>query len=271
MPDQKSSYPKTSQPKRWLNIEELRREHAKAKTIYESNFFAKKVRMLMHARPWKFINAIALGLGSFSWFDENVSHPDQCLRSLYQVIVFKDMVDCLAEARHSTAFKDPGIKLYAQDPAFNELDKVFLESLGIEMIVVENQGRIDAEIVPFDDKGRKLIGPRTFLLCHGYVATRAMVDGNPELIIGQIMEGHIQRLSWSEESLETMGIDLDDYDEDVKERIEQHRRYGLALDKIRKERNVVTLLDPKENFARYFGTLGTGIPLNAYCRKLADC
>lgn len=131
---------------------------AKAKIWKRSSAGQQLHRTLAHFRPdggWQINTAVCLGTGSFSR-----DNFDCRKRTMEQFAMFADTVAYLQEQRSDGS----KIKAYAQEGWYNELDKEFLRSLGMQVSEMP-QGRY-----PKDDCGpaTEYFGPHTFV-CELYI------------------------------------------------------------------------------------------------------
>jgi hypothetical protein len=117
----------TNAPARDLTFEKLTAEFkSKLKTWQQSDCRKTALQVLKRIQPeegWQVRKAICIGSGSLS--RENM----ECRRrSFWQFVVFYDLVGALGSS---------GMTLYAQEPAFTELDREFLEDLGVRTLDVK--------------------------------------------------------------------------------------------------------------------------------------
>ncbi|CZT14165.1 uncharacterized protein RCC_00138 [Ramularia collo-cygni] len=177
----------TNLPLKDLTLSKLSAEfHTKLKTWQHSSCRQTALRLLSRIRPekgWNLHKAICLGSGSLS--RENW----ECRRrSVWQFVVFYDLARHLLGTEHDCT-------LYAQEPAFTELDGKFLATLGIS--VLESQ----VGIVGMGAAGSEL-GGETFLF-EPFVdmdsgMLEAMLKGGVGLYMGSSIGGILERREGSE-------------------------------------------------------------------------
>ncbi|EAW12747.1 SRR1 family protein [Aspergillus clavatus NRRL 1] len=148
---------------KWESSESWRVTHAGLQGIFADSDPASG------AQPGLAVDDIVcVGLGSPSGFLRG-GWVDRRDVSLYQLAALASMVDMMRK-RH------PSVRVYAQDPVFNDLDRSLLDSLGFT--VLEHP------------EGFARVSDRTFLYCPGAERTHLeqLLPANPPLLFGGPLE-----------------------------------------------------------------------------------
>jgi hypothetical protein len=235
----------TTEPNQWTNLHDLVEQYEMAIRTYRADSFSQKIRDFIGSKSWNITNAVALGLGSFSWNDVTTRPRGSCQWALFQLVVFNDMVASLPNGA--------AIKVYAGNNIFNSLDKKFLEHIGVNMIEMKNQGRRGTPRVVDLGPTATLVGPHTLLFMHGLTRTNTIDDVCPELFIGDISDRNLEGLQWTDEVFRAFDINPELLSKEMQDIVDHDCKIVLALQRFRNERSMTTLLTEDDSFAPYFG------------------
>jgi hypothetical protein len=176
MPEPPQSAHPVSVTFQWKNIDDLTAEYRELQYIYSCNPLAKKIRDFVKRKSWNITNAVIIGLGSLT----KRARPECCRWSLYQLIMFMDVIACLPD--------NGNMAIDAQDPAFTFLDEAFLRALGVTVNDRKTEGATDYG---------KMLGPHTFLFMHDCAPASVFLNATEvQLHIGRIWGSAGERLEW---------------------------------------------------------------------------
>lgn len=167
-------------PARDITVESLTTElTAKTKIWKQSSCRKSLLTPFDRIRPdagWNITRAICLGCGSLS--RDNV----ECRRrSVWQVVAFVDIA------------KELGVKeLYAQEPAFTELDEKFLKTLHVEVLAMTTDNHGNA-LGP----AKEMLGPEVLLfepfVDMGAGMVQELLEQDVALYIGSSIKGLVEK------------------------------------------------------------------------------
>jgi hypothetical protein len=233
-----------SGPSQYTNLSELRAQYDIIRNIYRVGPVARRIKNYVQARPCRFTNAVALGLGSFT-AREPASHAESRRSSLCRLVVFNHMVDSLSNRSNTD--------VYALDPAFTGLDKQFLRSLGVNVLEMERPSALDEKFGqnPLDIPMQ--LGNNTLLFSYGVLCAYTLLNTKPKLYIGNISSSYIEKLKWRFDD-SRMNPPSPDYLGGRETLVrEEDRRLAVALEEFKNERFEETLVSRSEAFAPFFG------------------
>ncbi|KAJ9297154.1 hypothetical protein DTO271G3_4447 [Paecilomyces variotii] len=173
-----------AEPPSRLTIEELQKQYETHRQKWDESSTNETLKHILRERlsrsMKKIDNIVCIGLGSPSGFLRG-GWVDRRSVSLYQLAA----LDAIAGLFETPGTQSAAVKVFAQDPVFNDFDKELLQSFGIT--VVE------------DPKAFELVNACTFLYCPG--AERAHLDrilvSKPAILFG----GPLDNLSPEQEVL----------------------------------------------------------------------
>ncbi|KAF2184099.1 hypothetical protein K469DRAFT_580765 [Zopfia rhizophila CBS 207.26] len=143
-----------------LTVPKLLDEFKKLEARFQETLCAKQMDEILGKRKIGVKEAVCFGVGSFSvdWEHRN--------RSLWQLVLFRAVVKLVARNPAS-------MKLYAQEPAFNALDKTFLRTLNITTVA---------------NNAEKYVGKNSFVFAPfvdwPFLLPVVMKGKDPELYVG---------------------------------------------------------------------------------------
>ncbi|EME45703.1 hypothetical protein DOTSEDRAFT_171280 [Dothistroma septosporum NZE10] len=175
-----SNIDRTNPPSRAITSEHMIADYRrKLNTWRQDQSRQATLRILDRVRPdsgWNVSTAVCLASGSFS--RDNLEGRR---RSMWQMVVFVDLSRHLRE----------DLKMVAQDPAYTAMDRLFLQSLGIEVLDVnlDKQNGLGA--------AREYMGNETFVfepfLDMDAVMMRQVLDADLALYVGSSIRGLMGR------------------------------------------------------------------------------
>lgn len=165
--------------------------NAKLKAWRASTCYSQLQQILTRLQPeqgWQINKAVILASGSLS--RDNL----ECRRrSMWQLVVFVDLIRQLADD------SETAIEAFAQEPAFTDLDREFLQSMGIAELPVQSSSSSETGSADAAGLGpaKEHCGPQSLVfepfMDMDLSALRDLADAQVALYLGSTMPGRIER------------------------------------------------------------------------------
>jgi len=167
-----------------MTVEQLRRDFKARMKVWRASDCRKQVCQILDRQTpdegWNIEHAVCMASGSFS--RENLENRK---RSGFQFVAFVDMVNHLQEEGKAE------IRVVAQEPAFTEVDRLFLADIGVEVCQVaveEGGGKEDGSA---GSRVTDYFGPSSFV-CELFMERqegflRDLLQAEAKLVLSSIM------------------------------------------------------------------------------------